>query len=57
MAINTINIHCNVISGIQNSGMNSDNLYTFDLTEPPSYMKTFATINVIYQNVTKEKAK
>ena len=35
MSFSTINIHCNVISGVKDNGNNTDILYTFTLTEPP----------------------
>ena len=35
MGFKTINIHCNVISGVKDNGNNTDILYTFTLTEPP----------------------
>ena len=34
MGFSTINIHCNVISGVKDNGNNTDILYTFTLTEP-----------------------
>ena len=38
----TINIHCNVISGVKDNGNNADILYNFTLTEPLGYL-----INII----------
>ena len=35
MSFSTIDIHCNVISGVKDNGINTDILYTFTLTEPP----------------------
>ena len=37
MGFSTINIHCNVISGVKDNGNNTDILYNFILTEPPGY--------------------
>ena len=42
IGFSTINIHCNVISGVKDSGNNTEILYTFTLTEPPGYL-----INII----------
>ena len=50
----TINIHCNVISGVKDNGNNTDILYTFTLTEPPGYLVNFIPTNILYQNVTKD---
>ena len=55
MGSNTINIHCNVISGVKDNGNNTDELYTFTLTEPPDYMINFIPTNILYQNVTKDR--
>ena len=38
MGFGTINIQCNVISGVKDYGNNTDILYTFTLTEPPGYL-------------------
>ena len=38
VGFSTINIHCNVISGVKDNGNNTDILYTFTLTEPPAYL-------------------
>ena len=35
MGFSTINIHCNVISGVKDNGKDTDILYNFTLTEPP----------------------
>ena len=51
---NTINIHCNIISGAKDNGKDTDILYTFNLTEPPSYMIINVPTNALYQNVTKD---
>ena len=42
MGFSTINIHCNLISGVKNNDNSTDILYTFTLTEPPGYL-----INII----------
>ena len=55
MGIRTINIHCNVISGVKDNGSNTDILYTFTLIEPPSYLKKFIPTNFLDQNVTKDR--
>ena len=55
MGFNTINIHCNIISGAKDNGKDTDILYTFNLTEPPGYMIINFPTNVLYQNVTKDR--
>ena len=35
MGFKTINIHCNVLSGVKDNGNNTEILYTFVLIEPP----------------------
>ena len=55
MGFNTINIHCNVISGVKDNGNNKDILYTFTLTEPPGYLINIIPTNILYQNVTKDR--
>ena len=48
MGFSTINIHCNVISGVKDKGNNTDILYTFTLTEPPGYLINFIPTSVSY---------
>ena len=55
MNFSTINIHCNVISGVKNNGNNADILYTFTLTEPPGYLINIIPTNMLYQNLTKDR--
>ena len=55
MGFSTINIHCNVISGAKDNGKGTDILYTFNLTEPPGYLINIIPINILYQNVTKDR--
>ena len=55
MGFSTINIHCNVISGVKDNGNNTDILYTFTLTEPPGYLINIIPTNILYQNVTKDR--
>ena len=55
MGFITINIHCNVISGVKDNGNNTDILYTFTLTEPPGYLINIIPTNILYQNVTKDR--
>ena len=55
MGFSTINIHCNVISGVKDNGNNTDILYIFTLTEPPGYLINFIPTNILYQNVTKDR--
>ena len=55
MGFSTINIHCNVISGVKDNGKDTDILYTFTLTEPPGYLINIIPTNILYQNVTKER--
>ena len=38
IGFNTINIHCNTISGVKENGNDTDILYTFNLIEPPGYI-------------------
>ena len=55
MGFSTINIHCNIISGAKDNGKDTDILYTFNLTEPPGYLKNIIPTNILYQNVTKDR--
>ena len=55
MGFSTINIHCNVISGVKDNGNNTDILYTFTLTEPPGYLINIIPTNILYQNLTKDR--
>ena len=48
IGFSTINIHCNVISGVKDNGNNTDILYTFTLTEPPGYPINFIPTNILY---------
>ena len=48
MGFSTINIHCNLISGVKDNGNNTDILYTFTLTEPPSYLINIIPTNILY---------
>ena len=54
MGFSTINIHCNVISGVKDNGNNTDILYTFTLTEPPGYLRNIIPTKILYRNVTKD---
>ena len=51
----TINIHCNLISGVKDNGNSIDILYTFTLTEPTRYQINIIPTNILYQNVTKDR--
>ena len=53
MGFNTINIHCNIISGAKDNGKDTDILYKFNLTEPPGYMIINIPTSILYQKVTK----
>ena len=55
MGFNTINFHCNIISGAKDNGEDTDVLYTFNLTEPPGYLINIIPTNILYQNVTKDR--
>ena len=55
MGFSTINIHCNVLSGVKDNGNNTDILYTFILTEPAGYLINIIPINILYQNVAKSR--
>ena len=55
MGFSTINIHCNVISGVKDNGSSTHILYTFNLTEPPCYLINSIPTNILYQNVTKDR--
>ena len=55
MGFSTINIHCNVISGVKDNGNNTHILKTVTLTEPTGYFINIIPNNVLYQNVTKDK--
>ena len=54
MGFITINIPCNVISGVKDIRNNTDILYTFTLTKPPGYLINIIPTNILYQNVTKD---
>ena len=55
VGFSTINIHCNVISGVKDKRNNTDILYTFTLIEPPVYLINIIPTNILYQNVTKDR--
>ena len=55
MAFSTINIHCSVISGVEDNGNNTDIQNNFTLTEPPGYLTNIKPTNLLYQNVTKDR--
>ena len=55
MGFSTINIHCNVISGVKDKENNTDILYTFTLTDPPGYLINIIPTNIFYENVTKDR--
>ena len=55
MGFSTINIHCNVISGVKDNGNNTDILYTFTLTEPPGYSINIIPTKILYQIVIKDR--
>ena len=55
MGFSTINIQCNVISGVKDNENNTDILYTFTLTEPPGYLLNIIPTNILIQNVTKDR--
>ena len=55
MGFSTINVHCNVISVVKDNGNNTDILYSFTLTEAPSYLINIIPTNILYQNVTKDR--
>ena len=55
MSFNTINVHCNIISGAKENGKDTDILYTFNLTEPPGYLINIKPTKILYQNVTKDR--
>ena len=55
MDFSTINIHCNVISGVKDNGNSTDIVYTFTLTEPPEFLIKIIPTNILFQNVTKAR--
>ena len=55
VGFSTINIHCNVISGVKDNGNNTDIRYTFTLTEPTGYLINIIPTNILYRNVTKDR--
>ena len=55
MGFSTMNIQCNVISGVKDNGNNTDILYTVTLTEPPGYLINIIPSNILHQNVTKDR--
>ena len=50
-----INIHCILISGVEDNGNSTDILYTFTLTEQPGCLKNVIPTNIFYQNVTNDR--
>ena len=55
LGCSTIDIHCNLISGVKDNKNKTDILYTFTLTEPPGYLINIIPTNILYQNVTKDR--
>ena len=55
MGFSTINIHCNVISGVKDNGNNIVIIFIFTLTEPPVYLINIIPTNILYKNVTKDR--
>ena len=55
MGFSTLNIHCNVISGVKDNGNNTDILYTFTQTEPQGCTINIKPTNVLYQNVRRDR--
>ena len=55
MGFSTINIHCNVISGVKDYCNSTNIVYTFTLTEPSGYLINFTPTNVLCQNLTKDE--
>ena len=55
MGFSTINILCNVISGVKDNANNTDILYNFTLTKPPGYLINIIPTNILYQNVIKDR--
>ena len=54
MGFSTINIHCNLISGVKENGNSTDIPYRFTLTEPPGYLINNIPTKILYQNATKD---
>ena len=52
MGFNTINIHCNITSGVKDNVYDTDILFTFNLIEAPYFMINIIPKNVLYQIVT-----
>ena len=50
MGFSTINISCNVISGVKDNSKDTEVLYTFNLTELPGYLTNFIRTYILYQN-------
>ena len=55
MGFCTIDIHCNVISGVKDNGNNTDILYNFIPTEPPGHLINFISAKIFYRNSTKDR--
>ena len=55
LGFSTINIYCNILSGVKDNGSNADILYTFTLTEPPGYLINIIPTNILYQNLTNDR--
>ena len=57
MGFITINIRCNIISGIKNNSRVLDIIYNFNLTQLPGYMIINIQLSVSHQIVTKGRRK
>ena len=55
MGFSTINIHCNLISGVRDNCKDTDILYTLTLTEPSGYLINIISTDILYQNVKKDR--
>ena len=55
MSFSTINIHCNLISGVKDNSYNTGILHTFTLAEARGYWINIIPTKILYQNVTKDR--
>ena len=55
LSFSTINILCNLISGVKDNGYNTDILHTFTLTEARGYLINIIPTKILYQNVTTDR--
>ena len=55
IGFHTINVYCNIISGVKDNVNDTDILYTFNLIELSGYMINIVPNNVLYKIVIKDR--